>query len=66
MVRVARVQEDPELVANRQTASLAALALILGLLVAGLFLVDRLRAEANLQECLLAGRPTCFNLASAR
>jgi len=66
MVRVARIQEDPELVANRQTASLAALALILGLLVAGLFLVDRLRAEANPQECLLAGRPACFNLANAR
>jgi len=66
MVRIARSHEDPESVANRQTASLAALALTLGLVVIGLFLVGRLRAEAELQECLLAGRPACFTLASAR
>jgi hypothetical protein len=51
------------LAANRQTASLAALALMLGLIVAGLFLVDRLRTEALLQDCALTGRPIC--LASA-
>jgi hypothetical protein len=59
MVVVARIPEDPELVANRQTASLAALALLLALIVASLFLVDHLRLEAQRQDCLLAGRTAC-------
>jgi hypothetical protein len=37
-------REDLETSAGRQTASLAALALTLGLVVAGLFLVNALRA----------------------
>jgi hypothetical protein len=59
MVRVARIPEDPELVANRQTASLAALALLLALVVTALFLVERLRLEAQRQDCLLTGRNFC-------
>ncbi len=62
MVRVARTLEDPDLAANRQTASLAALALLLGLVVAGLFLIDRLRVEAARQDCALAGRSLCVVL----
>jgi len=59
MVRVARILEDPDQVADRQTASLAALALLLALIVTGLFLVERLRIEALRQDCLLTGRSTC-------
>jgi hypothetical protein len=45
--------------ANRQSASLAALAFALALVVAGLFLVHRLKAEAKVEDCLLAGRMNC-------
>jgi hypothetical protein len=57
MVRSARIPENPDLAADRQTASLAALALIVGLVVTGLFLVERLRAEALRQDCLLFSGP---------
>jgi len=63
MVGFARIHEDPDLAAHRQTASLAALALMLGLIVASLFLVERLRTEAQRQDCALTGRVIC--LASA-
>jgi hypothetical protein len=53
MVRTARSLEDPELAANRQTNSLAALAITLCLVVAGLFLVDVLRTTALQQDCAL-------------
>jgi hypothetical protein len=59
MVGIAHILEDPELAANRQTASLAALALLLGLIVAALFLVDHLRVETQRQDCLLSGRTAC-------
>jgi hypothetical protein len=51
----AEVQEE----ANRQTASLAGVAITLLLLVLGLFLVRELRAEAVLQDCLMTGRTNC-------
>jgi hypothetical protein len=60
MVRTWHVPEDPDLVANRQTASLAALALSLALVVAGLFLIGHLRAAAARQDCLLSGRGSCL------
>ncbi len=63
MVRAARILEDPELAAERQTASLAGLALTLALVVTGLFLVETLRAEATSQDCALAGRSGCLTLA---
>jgi len=40
---VSFAHEDPDTCAGRQTASLAALAFTLGLVVAGLFLVNALR-----------------------
>ena len=55
MVRTRRFVEDPELAASRQTASLAALAITLALVVAGLFLVDTLRAAAAQQDCAAVG-----------
>jgi hypothetical protein len=63
MVRTARTFEDPELAAERQTASLAGLAVTLALVVAGLFLVETLRAEALRQDCALAGRSGCLAVA---
>jgi hypothetical protein len=51
---------EPEAIAaNRQTASLAALAVTLVLIVVSLYLVDKLRAEAAYEDCVLAGRIAC-------
>jgi hypothetical protein len=53
------VSDPDEREANRQTASLAALAATLLLVVVSLFLVGKLRAEANFQDCVLAGHAAC-------
>ncbi len=45
MVRAAGKAEDEATAAERQTSSLAGLALVLGLIVAGLYLVEALRAN---------------------
>ena len=45
--------------ADRQTASLAGVAVILLLLVVGLFLVHVLHQEAVIEDCLLSGRNNC-------
>ena len=66
MVRRVRILEDPELAAARQTASLAALAVSLALIVAGLYLIDVLRANAEAQDCALAGRSSCLIAADYR
>jgi hypothetical protein len=63
MVRSARIPEDPDLAAARQTASLAALAVTLGLVVAGLYLIDVLRDSAAQQDCVLTGHATCLLMA---
>ena len=52
--------EDDWTAADRQTASLAGLAVALLLIVVGLFLVRQLHAHAALEECLLTGRPGCL------
>jgi hypothetical protein len=44
---------------NRLTRSLAGLAAILLLAFIALFLVQRLRAVSNLQDCLMSGRTNC-------
>ena len=44
---------------DRQTASLAGLAVALALLVACLFLFYHLREKSRLEDCLLAGRTNC-------
>jgi len=63
MVATGRLPEDPETAANRQTASLAALAVTLALVVGGLYLIDTLRHTAELQDCLLSGRTNCAAVA---
>jgi hypothetical protein len=50
--------EDLE-VADRQTASLAGVAITLLLLVVGLFLVRELHAKAMVEDCLMSGRTNC-------
>jgi hypothetical protein len=52
-------EEEAEEDANRQTASLAGVAITLLLLVLGVFLVHALHAEAQVEDCLLAGRTNC-------
>jgi len=52
------VEEDEE-AADRQTASLAGVAVTLLLLVIGLFLVRELHSKAVIEDCLMAGRIHC-------
>ena len=52
-------EEPDEEAANRQTASLGGVAIILLLLVVGLFLVRELHAKAAIEDCLMAGRSNC-------
>jgi hypothetical protein len=48
--------------AERQTAGLASIAIILVLLIGGLFLVRQLRTETLIEDCLMAGRQNCDTL----
>ena len=57
--RPLHIAADMEDVANRRTASLAGVAVILLLLVVGLFLVQTLRTKALIEDCLLSGRRNC-------
>ncbi len=50
---------DDQAGADRQTESLAALALLLLLVVVGLFLVRVLMAEGVVEDCLMAGGHNC-------
>ena len=50
---------DDEADANRQSASLAGVAVTLLLLVVGLFLVRELHAAAVVEDCLMSGRSNC-------
>jgi hypothetical protein len=51
--------DDEQETADRQTASLAGLAIALLLVVLGLFLVHALSAKAAVEDCLLSGRTNC-------
>ncbi len=66
MVATGRIPEDKQAIADRQTASLAALAVTLGLVVAGVFLCHALRHTAELQDCLLSGRTNCAVVLAGR
>lgn len=61
MPRIAQLLlvDDDQEGADRQTASLAGLAVALLLVVIGLFLVRELAAKAAVEDCLLAGRINC-------
>lgn len=47
---------------NRQTASLAGLAVALFLVVVGLYLIQALHEKTRVEDCLLAGRLNCDSL----
>jgi hypothetical protein len=44
---------------SRRTAALMGLIVILVLAIAAVFLVRELRSNANLEDCLMAGRRNC-------
>jgi hypothetical protein len=52
------IEQDAE-AADRQTASLAGIAITLLLLVIGLFLIRELHSKAAVEDCLMAGRRDC-------
>jgi hypothetical protein len=45
--------------ANRQTRSLAGLAVILALAVVAIFLIQHLRRESRIEDCLMARHANC-------
>ena len=51
--------EDDEAGSNRQTASLAALAVTLFLVVTSVALIQRLHYTSTIEDCLLSGRTNC-------
>lgn len=52
--------------ADRQTEGLAGVAVVLMLLVVGLFLVHTLSAKSKIEDCLMAGRANCDKLVNVR
>jgi hypothetical protein len=54
-----RRPDDDDNDEDRQTRSLAGMAVVLALLVIGLFLVQKLSAASKLEDCILAGRTNC-------
>jgi hypothetical protein len=52
-------QEGEQVAANRQTASLAGLALMLALVVVCLLLVRVLHHKAVIEDCMMSGRSNC-------
>ncbi len=69
MPRIGRIfaGDDDQDGANRQTASLAGLAVALFLVVVGLFLIRQLHTKTMVEDCLMSGRTNCDKvLAEAR
>ena len=58
--------EQTQADADRQTAGLAGFALVLLLLVVGLFLVHTLYRNATVEDCLMAGHRDCDRLVVKR
>ena len=54
-----RAQEDEQKAANRQTESLAGLALTIAILVLSLFVLRQLQHSTQLEDCIMAGRLSC-------
>jgi hypothetical protein len=59
MTNIRRFFEDDEAAETRRSNSLAALAVTLALVVAGLYLINTLEAQSAYQSCVLSGRLTC-------
>lgn len=56
---VLRSREDDHKAANRQTESLAGLALTIAILVVSLFVLRQLQYSTKLEDCIMAGRLSC-------
>ena len=52
--------------ATRQTETLAGVAIVLLVLIAGLFLVHVLQKKSKIEDCLMAGRLDCNKLVTDR
>ena len=52
--------------ADRRTAGLAAIVVVLVLLIGGLLLTQTLRKKSQLEDCLMAGRRDCDHLINGR
>lgn len=59
MHRFVYPRDEAAAAADRQTSSLAGLAVALLLVVASLYLLHRLAAKAAIEDCLLANRSNC-------
>ncbi len=59
IVRLIFTGDDDQEEADRQTASLAGLAVALLLVVVGLFLIHQLHHKCVVEDCLLSGRTNC-------
>ena len=51
---------------DRQTRALAGLAVVLALAVAASFLIQQLKREGDIEDCLMAGRTNCDALIDDR
>ena len=51
--------EDDQKAANRQTESLAGLAMTIALLVVSLFVLRQLQHSTKMEDCIMAGRLSC-------
>jgi hypothetical protein len=65
IVRLFVAEESDQEGADRQTASLAGLAVALLLVVVGLFLIRELHARTTIEDCILAGRSNCDAIVAA-
>jgi hypothetical protein len=61
-----RLDHDDEEEGARETRGLLALAFVLVLALAASYLVERLRQEGVIEDCLLAGRHNCDALIDDR
>jgi uncharacterized membrane protein len=52
-------RDDEQAAADRQTTSLAGLAVVLCVVVLSLFVLRQLAAKTAVEDCLLAGRMNC-------
>ncbi len=51
--------DSPQIIADRQTGGLAAIAVVLALVVVGLALVHQLQHSGRIEDCMMAGRTNC-------
>ena len=62
MAPITRLTADYDTEPQRQTGSLAGLAVSLLLVVVGLYLIDALHSRAMFQDCVLSGHADCSSV----